>query len=217
MPRRTAISSIFLLGAGPWLTREAVAQDIRIPAPTQEQTLEAIAACRVPSANVRITYEDELQSDVVRIGDLGGSDEARFRCLRKAVHPAYILDLSGAPQRDLFHAFENREHRRAARAQSVAWLKARGKLASVPRYVPGKPLEEFAHALETACSIRPGSVLEAGPHGVAFRRSFIERLVLDTSDRFDCLIHMSAASDADDHGVGLAILGNEAYQTESPK
>lgn len=196
----------------------AAAQDRRPSAPTYEQTRAAIAACGVPAAEVRIAYEEQLQSDLVAITDLGGSDEARFRCLREAVHPYYVLDVYSAPQRDSYLAFAAREYRREARAQALVWLGAKGKLAAVPHYDPGKGLERFARALEAACSIREGSVLDAfQPSGLTFRRSFVEQLHLDTSDRFDCLIHMIAASDAGRHNVHLALVGNEAPQTETPK
>jgi len=213
MLRRTHISSILVGGTALLLMGGASAREMPAP-PTHERTVAAIAACGVPAAQVRITYEDELQSDLVSIGDLGGSDEARFRCLRDAVHPDYILDIFGAPQRDSYYAFQTREYRRTAKVEALAWLEARNKLDAVPHYDPAMGLEKFARALEAACSIRQGSAIEVvGSSGVAFRRSFIEKLTLDVSDAFDCLIHMSAASDAEEHGVGLTLVGNEAYQT----
>lgn len=218
MPRCTAISSILVGGAALLLMGEAFAQEMRPPPPTYERTTAAIAACGVAAAQVRITYDDELQSDFVRIGDLGGSDEARFRCLRKAVHHHYVLDLSAAPQRDSYYAFAAREYRRAERVRALAWLEAKGKLATVPHYDPGRGLERFARALEAACSIREGSVLDASPrYGLAFRRSFVKQLHLDASDRFDCLIHMIAASNAGSHDVHLTAIGGEASQTETRK
>lgn len=218
MPRRTDISSILMSAAALLLVGQASAQDRRPPPPSHERTIAAIAACGVPAAKVRIAYEDELQSDLVTIADLGGSDEARFRCLREAVHPYYILDVYSAPQRDSYLAFAAREYRREARAQALVWLRAKGKLAAVPHYDPGKGLEAFARALEAACSIREGSVLDASPaSGLTFRRSFVERLHLDTSDRFNCLIHMIAASNAGRHDVHLTLIGGEASQTETQR
>ena len=218
MPRRTDISSILIGGAALLLMGEASAQDMRAPPPTYERTIAAIAACGIAAAQVRITYEDELQSDIVTVADLGGSDEARFRCLREAVHPYYILDVYSAPQRDSYLAFAAREYRREARAQALAWLEAKGKLAAVPHYDPGKGLERFARGLEAACSIREGSVLDVTPRsGLFFRRSFVEQLHFDTSNRFDCLIHMIAASNAGRHDVHLTAIGGEASQTENRK
>jgi hypothetical protein len=200
------------------LLAPAAAQDRRPSAPTYEQTLAAIAACGVPAAKVRIAHEEGTQSDLVTIADLGGSDEARFRCLRKAVHHHYVLDLSGAPQRDSYYAFGAREYRRDERARALVWLRTKGKLAAVPNYDPARGVEKFARALEAACSIREGSVLAASPHsGLGFRRSFLKQLHLDASDRVDCLIHMIAASNAGRHNLHLTVIAGEASQTETPR
>src|SRR5687768_18534988 len=94
----THIASILVIGAGVLLMGRARAQEIRMPAPTHEQTIKAVVACGIAASNVRITYEDELQSNLVIISDLGGSDEARFGCLRKASFPSYIVDVSAAPE-----------------------------------------------------------------------------------------------------------------------
>lgn len=220
MPRRTDFASnLFLLGVGPLLTGQASAQELRAPAPTYEQTIDAIAACGVPAAKVRITYEDPLQSDLVRIGDLGGSDEARFRCLRAAVDPAYIVDVSAAPQSGAYMAFEDRENRRQARAAAIAWLGARGKLDKVPRFDPAAGLDRFARLIEAACSVRRGSALETfGKSTLTYRLDFLEKSIhSETYDQFTCLHQMIAASDADKHDVHLMFVGNEAYQTENPQ
>jgi hypothetical protein len=217
MPRYVS-SILLLLGAGPWLIDEAGAQEIRIPAPTHEQTLEAIAACGVPAANVRITYEEELQSDLVRISDLGGADEARFRCLKHSVHPVYLVDVSAAPQSGAYTAFADREDQRQAKAEAIAWLGARGKLGKVPRFDPAAGPDKFARDVEAACLVREGSALETvGRTALAYRRSFFEETMeSDPDDQFACLFQMVVASDADKHDVSLMFIGSEA-QTESPR
>ena len=219
MPRRTGIASIFLLVVGPWLTGQAVAQDIRIPAPTHEQTLQALAACGVPAANVRITYEEELESDLVSISDLSGADEARFRCLKRSVDPVYLVDVSAAPQSAAYRAFADREDRREAKARAIAWLGERGMLGRVPRFDPAAGPDKFARAVEAACRVREGSALETfGRTGLAYRRNFFDEIMdTDPEDLFVCLYEMVAASDADEHDVSLMLMGNAAPETGSPQ
>jgi hypothetical protein len=219
VPRRIDIASILLLGAGPWLIGEAAAQEIRIPAPTHAQILVALAACGVPAANVRITYEVELESDLVRISDLGGADEARFRCLKRSVHPIYLIDVSAAPQRAAYWAFADREDRRQAKAKAIAWLDARGLLGRVPRFDPAAGLDKFARDVEAACRVREGSALETfGRTRLGYRRRFFDAIMeTDPDDQFLCLHEMVAASDADEHDVDFMFLGNAAPETESPR
>jgi hypothetical protein len=205
---------LLILGVGPVLTGYASAEE---GDPTHERIITALNACGVPRAKVRITYEDELQSEFVRIGDLGGSDEARFQCVRKVIFPAYIVDLSAAPQGEAYYAFDRREGAKLARAEAVEWLKTRGLLDRVPRYDARKGLKAFARALETACSIRPGSVFEThDSSGLTIRRSFFgDSMTSDVHDQLTCLLQMESASNAQQHGINFGFVGNEAYQTEN--
>lgn len=212
---RTAILSI---AAGLLMGQGAPSQASE-PSINHVRTIQAIAACGVPAASVRITYEDELQSDLVRIGDLGGSDEARFQCLRKAIHPSYIVDGSAAPQREAYDAFTRREDDKLLEAQAREWLKTAGLLDRVPRFDARKGLNALAREAEVACSVREGSALEAfGGSALTFRLSFLQNSTdSKTYDQFACLMQMIAASDADRYGVRLMLIGNEAHQTETQR
>lgn len=212
MFRRMDVASILAVGAVPLLMGQASAQEAPSPAPTYEQIVEALAACGVAPAHVRITYEDELQSELVRIGDLGGSDEPRFRCLRKATFSSYIVDVSAALQREAYHAFERREGARLAKAEARIWLAKAGLLDRVPRYDPRKGLNAFARALEAACGIRAGSAFEIfGTSGLTIRRSFFgNSKTTGNYDEFACLLRMESASNAEGHDIILAFIGNAA-------
>jgi hypothetical protein len=217
MSRRTDIFSILVISAGPWLMGEAAAQELEIRAPTHEQTIRAIAACGVPATNVRITYEAELESDLVTISDLGGSDEGRFRCLKHSVHPVYLVDVSAAPQSAAYLAFDDREDRRQTKARAVDWLDARGMLGRVPRFDPAAGLDKFARDVEAACRVREGSALETfGRNRLGYRRRFFDEIMeTDPHDQFLCLHEMVVASDADKHDVDFMFLGKAAPETES--
>jgi hypothetical protein len=206
------ILSVLALGAASHFTVDASAHQIATPDPGRDRTVRAIAACGVAAAEVRITYDDDLQSDLVRIGDLGGSDEARFHCLRKVVFPDYFVDVSAAPQREAYYAFTRREDHKLARAHARAWLKARGLLDRVPRFDPGTGVEAFARSIESACSIRPGDALEArGASGITIRQAFFgDSMTTKFPDDFSCLTRMFDASNANEHDIILGFIGNAA-------
>jgi hypothetical protein len=191
---------------------------IPMPPPTHEQTMEAIVACGVPAVNIHISYEDDLQSDVVSISNLGGSDEARFRCLRQAVHPSYVLEIEDEDQRIAFHSFSEREDRTRWRAEAIEWLRQYGMMDRVPQYDPVRGVEEFARELEAACSIPEGTALETvGSFAVAFRRDFLARgFGGHTHVDQTCLSRMFSASNAADHDVHLVVIGQAAADHESP-
>ena len=192
---------------------------IPMPPPSYEQIMEAIVDCGVPAANIRISYEDELQSDVVSISNLGGSDEARFRCLRQAVHPFYVLEIADENQRIAFHSFSEREDRPRWRAEAIEWLRERGLLDRVPQSDPVRGVEEFARELEAACSIPEETALETvGSFSLTFRRDFLERgFGGDTHVECTCLSRMFSASNAAEHDVHLVIVGHMAMPEDGDR
>lgn len=186
---------------------------IPIPPPTHEQTVEALAACGIPATRIRITYEDELRSDVVTIANLGGTDEKRLLCVRRSVHPFYILEIEDTAQRSAFYTLDDREDRREAKAEAIGWLGSAGMLDRVPRYDPARGLPAFARAVEGACGLSPGSALEPfGSSILTLRPGFFGENPKGAFDRFTCLSRMIAASNADEHDIHLAFIGNEALQ-----
>lgn len=209
MPRRTDISLI-LLGVGALLLSQAARIEASMLDPARERTVQALAACGVPATNIRISYEDELQSELVSISDLGGADEARFRCLWDATFPSYLVDVSAASQREAYQAFERRVGARLARAEARDWLAKAGLLDRVPRYDPRKGVKAFARALEAACGLRAGTAFETyGTSGLTIRRSFFgDSLTTDNHDEFACLLRMESASNAEEHGLMLTFIGN---------
>lgn len=189
---------------------------IPVPPPTYEQVIEAITACGVPASTIRISYEDDLQSDVVTIGDLGGVDGDRLVCVQRAVHPFYIVEIENGEQRRAFQAVTDVETRRWARAEAIEWLEANEMLGRVPRFNPEQGLESFARSLEAACGLPSGSALEVVTEsGLTLRREFLqENLAAGTYDGAACLMRMIAASNADEHNVRLAFIGNEAMSED---
>jgi hypothetical protein len=194
---------------------------IALPPPSYEQTIEALATCGVKASNVVISYADELQSDVVVIRDLGGTEEARLGCVRRAVHPFYLIEVAATDQRSAYLAYDSRESSREFRAQALGRLNSKGMLSRVPHYNPGKELAEFARAVEAACSVTPETALEAaGPTFLTFRRSYLEHLVaaVDAGDgSFDCIMDMVAASDAEERGASFGLVGNEGDDPEKQR
>ena len=192
---------------------------ISMPPPGYEQTKAAVVACGVPATNIRLLYEEELQSDVVRISDLGGTDEARLQCLRRAVHPFYVIEIENEAQRNAYFAFASREDGRAFRTDAIAWLEENRMIDRVPHYDPARGIETFARALEAACELRPGTALEVvRPTTITFRRDYLERRFGDhdagSGDDMVCLGRFFAASNADEHGIGLGFIGQAAVQDE---
>jgi hypothetical protein len=208
MPRRTDISSILIIGVGLAAGPAAWASD---PIPPYEATKDMIAGCGVPWANFSIAYEDALRSTVVRISDLGGTDEARLRCVREATvrwDPDILVEIRNPEQRRAYKTFNRPEEERSARL----WLKTLGSDKHIPRYDPRRGLKAFARGVETGCWIPAGSALETrGPATLVVRRRFLGEVVTPAVlNAITCFRHMVEASNADRYDIVLAEFADPA-------
>jgi hypothetical protein len=196
---------------------------IAMPPPTYEQTAAAVASCGVERANVRIIYEEELQSDVVMVGELGGDEEAKVRCLAEAVHPFYLLDFGNPRASATYWTLEREKARREATADGRQWLQERGLLRGLPLYRPGKvPLTRFVRDVEAHCSVKPGRAIEIlTPTSVTIRVAFMRSVLAKADgrhgDRLTCLMNVLAVSDLAEGGVHFGFVGNEAIAAEGER
>jgi hypothetical protein len=201
MPNRTDIASVLIVGVGFACGPAAQASD---PVPPHRATEGRIGECGVGWTNFRITYEAALQRDVIRIRDLGGTDEARLRCLRDAAarfSPGYLVEIQDPVQRRAYRNLVRAEEQRWARL----WLKTLGSDKLIPRYDPRRGLKAFARGVETGCWIGAGRALEArGSTALVVRRRFLGKAMTPrVLNAVTCFRHMVDASNAGEHDIVL--------------
>jgi hypothetical protein len=190
-----------------------------LPPPSYEQTIEAIVRCEIPRGNVRIKYEDYLQSDEVTISDLGAVTEDKLRCLKGAVHPFYILTIEDMSQRAAFYEFSEREDRPKQKAEALDWLRSQELLDRLPVFRAGQRLEDFAVAVELACGLDAGSVLMVwDENSITVRPDALSITEFEKSAKdLWCLTQMIAASNANENDVRFVIIGNGPASEEEQK
>ena len=183
-----------------------------LPPPGYEQTIEAIAQCDIPRANIRIAYQDYLQSDEITISDLGPVTEAKLGCLRNAVHPYYILTLTNEAQHVAYYEYAERVDRPKLKAEAREWLQSQGLLPRIPSFNSAIGLVSFATAIENACSLQSGSALkQSSPTTLMVQPSFLLGTnFADSTRALQCITQMFTASNADQYDIRLVFVGNEA-------
>lgn len=186
---------------------------IDLPPPTYQQTIEAVARCDIPRANVGVAYKDYLQSDEVTISDVGELTDQKLLCLKAAVHPFYILTIENEVQQAAYYRLLRVEDRPVERKEAQEWLRSRGLLDSIPKFDPKQGVGEFAEALETACGLRRGTALmRLGASSLTVRPDFFSsRTFKKSADALHCLTRMFTASDAQENGLNFGFVGNEAF------
>lgn len=183
-----------------------------VPPPGYEQTVEAIVKCGIPRPNIRIAYQDYLQSDEIRISDLGSVNDEKLGCLKSAVHPFYILTLENDVQQLAFYDFSERVSRPKRKAEAREWLRSKGLLERLPKFDPEKGVKDFAAAIEVACGLEVGSaLLPDGNTQLTIRPEiFSGNDYAKSGEVLLCLSRMIEASNADQYSVHLGFIGNEA-------
>ena len=192
---------------------------IDLPPPSYEQTIEAVVKCDISHANIRIKYEDYLQSDEVVVSDLGTVTDDKLRCLRAAVHPFYILTIRNAEQQAAFYDLSQKDDRPRQLTEAREWARSRGMLDRVPTYDPERGVDEFSAALDVACGFKRGGALQPGGGSwVTVRPDVVSTNELTKSSKaLECLMQMFAASNAPDKGIKFGFIGNEALAEEKKK
>jgi hypothetical protein len=186
---------------------------IDLPPMNYPQTIEALAQCGIPAARARISYDPELQLDVVSIDPLPAppSDEL-LACVYRATAPAgYYVEFSDAEQNGAFWALALDEGRRRARLEGQQWLQDHGLLAGMPVYRAGETdLAAFARDVEAYCSIAPGTAIEVVDAALVTLRPEFARSIADSGDggKLTCLVNVMAASNLADGGVDFGIIAN---------
>ena len=180
-----------------------------------QQTVEAIAKCNILRANVRIRYEDDLQSDEVTISDLGQVSDEKLRCLKAAVHPFYILTITDQKQQAAFYDYSRRADRPGEKAGALEWVRAKGLIAKLPAYDGEQKLTDFAEELEAACGLELGSALTVIGQFLNVHPKFVRSHSVNTlAAPLECLMNLYYASDATEYGVKLGFIGSETLAKE---
>ena len=186
-----------------------------MPPADHVQAIEAVRRCGFPASSIRIRYDKLLQSYVIAIRKVRSRpQEPVLRCVYEAAAPrGYDVEFKDRIVHDAYWTLAFEEGRKKANAEGRRWLEQRNLTAGMPLYRAGqREIAGFARAVESHCSIEPGSALEvAGPDALTTRRDFFEGpFSEDKSNDLLCLMNVLAASDLAQGGVKFGLVGNEA-------
>lgn len=156
---------------------------------------------------VAARYEDELQSDVLIIGDDTATDD-ELSCLAKKRNSGYILVFDDEELWASYYAAERRIYYPLAKAASRDWLTKRGIADEIPDFATsGLNDVAFARKIETTCGPDADGALvgTASPHQL--NDDFLDQAWDNDKKKaaFECILHVATVS-----GFELGFVGNEA-------
>ncbi len=227
MPRRTDISFILIIGAGPivigqaeWVDAgdhawEGIRAMMGMPPADNAQAIHAVSRCGIPASRIHIRYDKQLQAYVVVIGKARSKpQEPVLRCIYAAAPRGYDVEFKDRMVHDAYWKLAFEKGREKANAAGRRWLEERGLTEGMPLYRAGQSeIGGFARAAESHCSVDPGSALEVvGPNSLTLRRDAFDVFPMSAakSENLTCLMNVLAASDLAQGGVHFGFVGNEA-------
>lgn len=189
------------------------------PPALHAETVEAVSRCGLPISSVRVHYDKLLQAYVIVVGKVRKQpQEPVLRCVHAAAAPrGYDVEFKDRMAHQAYWKVAFEEGRKKADAAGRRWLEERNLTAGMPMFRAGQTeISAFARAVESHCSVEPGSALEvAGPDALTMRRDFFEIPVSEEkSDNLLCLMNVLAASDLAQGGVKFGFVGNEASRKD---
>lgn len=191
-----------------------------LPSPIEAK--RAVVKCGLPDNRVTVRYESDMQEDVVWIARGGKPfSGATLTCVARAslttIYYVYFRD-QGEQQRywRIYGEISNEVEVASARS----WLRERNILLSAPVPVMGKPLADFATAVERFCGVKPGSLLVArDEHMITLAQGGLGRVtekgVKDaaaTTEQFECVMNVMASADLKPRGIFFGFIGNAAAE-----
>jgi hypothetical protein len=179
--------------------------------PSAEVAAERVRACGFDQVSVK--EDDELQEEVVEVSGVSAVPESKMRC---AVQVSLDTDCdvifpepANKAYWRLYSQMEEKSPRAAAasawmQGNAREWLRKRGLLAKVPKYVKGKDDNlRFARRLEDVCGPKAKGMFRLVDGHVVLWPAPVGKAAADFST-VECLINAAAAS-----GMRMGFVGNE--------
>lgn len=185
-----------------------------LPPAGPQQIVEALVECGLHRSGVKVTYEDELQSELVVIAGGTVDSNEKFACIREASRGAIIQfkDNKVGVEYERFLAELIRPQMIASARESLA---KSGKLAGLPMADDFAGMEQFARAVEVHCGYRPGEVLVAyatDTWTINPSQNADGSTVYDDFEKIGCVFSalMAQTEDLSSKGFNFEFIGNAA-------
>lgn len=185
----------------------------QMPPLPNKPVAEAIVDCGVRAGRFTVTYEDDLQGNMIIFVKESGSSKSNLQCIWNATWSEFVqfnepelqkaYDAIGKEYYDTHLKWQRSEDARADLAKHRL-------LESLPKAFDFQSREEFAVALERHCGFVPHSMLRVEgdsftvwPQGLAAPTSDAEL------DKFSCLFSALTLAAEADASLKIGFVGNE--------
>lgn len=192
-----------------------------LPPAGPEQIAVALVECGLNRSGFKVSYEKDLESELVVIDVSAGASASQFGCIRNATRTAIVQfkvsDIGAA-----YDSFESELARPQVIASARDSLAKAGKLEGLPLATQFPNMMLFAQALELHCGYRPGEVLveyAKGTWTIDPTRNGAGKDAYGDYEKVGCIFGslMAQPEDISKYGFSFGFIGNEVLANPEPR
>ena len=161
-----------------------------------------------------------MQEDVVWIAQGGKPlSGATLTCVARAsLTTIYYVYFRDQAEQGRYRRIYGKISNEVEVASARSWLRERNILFAAPVPIAGKPLAEFATAVEGFCGVKPGALLVArDEHMITFAQGGLGRITEEgvkeaaaTTEQLECVMRVIASADLEPRRLFFGFIGNAA-------
>jgi hypothetical protein len=169
---------------------------------------------------VTVRFEPDLQEDVVRVArGKAPFTGRRLECVARAsLRTYYYVQFDEAAIQKRYDPIYDRLEYTAETARARNWLAQRNLLAKLPLPERGKPLSNYAEAVETFCGIPKGTLLVArDAHSLTYAEGALGQITsrgiehaAANEAQSECVMAATSAADLRSRGVFFGFIARLA-------
>lgn len=205
--RTSVLMAVFMIGLLVNVLAGASGNPVAVPLGVVEPEIAAAKVADCGFNDVRPTFNETLQEDIVEVRGASSASEEQLRCVARTSLETDHYVVFRTSVEETYQALYWRLSDERGKAEASAWLQKRGLLARLPTYDPKRSDNDVARAIEGLCGPEAAGTLQP-MEGMA---TFSEALAGGNMDEETFLCLMNAAEVS---GYPLGFVGNEAHRLE---
>lgn len=188
----------------------------QLPSLPDKPIIEALAECGVYPGTFTITYDNDLQGNVIAFTANSGANTGNMECIWRATWSEFVefpdaeLQLAyDAIGQAYYETHFKAQHIESARKQ----LADKGILDSLPRQEDFENREELAVALEQHCGFEPRAILRVNDNTfTVWPQAEEEALASADFGKFSCLLASLTLVAEAEGNLKIGFVGNEKFR-----
>lgn len=187
----------------------------QMPPMPDRPVAEAISECGVRTDRFTVTYDEDLQGNMIVFARDSGAALENLQCIWEATWSEFV-EFADAEMQEAYNAIGQRyfeaNFKDKILESAITSLAKHGLLEGLPKMESFRSREDFAEALEIHCGFVPQSTLRVEGDSFTVWPETDATPPQDTDfEKFSCLFSALTLASADNGDMKIGFVGNERF------